>query len=187
MKHSNASGLLHKALLLLLTLSLTACGISSRKLGMSREQWHALSATKRSEILAGYYRVGLHRHKVDEHHHRNHGSKVHVCISGGTAEMWPYKTPQSYHPLEFEVHKNECMHQAMQSMNEQYQTELGVCFLHNALLIDPSRWERKKADATVRLYKSGLWDQGLDYEHIDSQGYVRLKDVTISVQYKHAS
>ena len=169
-----------KLLLLSCLLILSGCAAQPEDLGFSEQQWNKLSPDKQQQIFEQHEAVV--ETKKNEPPAVVSDSWIQVTIKDGTVMMPPSFKTYKYQPVTFKIQDGECKKVELDSHKNIYSVKLDVCYKNQILLLDPSRYEIDKKDASVRLYASPLWQNGFTYKNVNSSGYARLNNASITVK-----
>lgn len=107
---------------------------------------------------------------------------IEIKISNGTALMPPFTNWQAFSPAVAAIDEGSCQETLLTQLDGKAHISLRSCFKNKILSLDPSRYDSEKQNGTITIPYSPLWDHGFTYYEINSDGYVKLKGVTISVK-----
>jgi len=182
--------------LLILGLSgLTACATTPEDIGISSDQWAKYDKTKQEKLMESYQKLEevnkLEDKKVVDQYQslKNdsyEGDYLKVRIYNGKAMMPPFVNWYNFQETTFEIIPDTCTNALLkEEANDPEVNEVSMraCFKNNILYLDPSRFESSKEQGTVRFANSPLWDLGFTYNNINSNGYARLKDVSVEIKH----
>jgi hypothetical protein len=169
-----------KYILLLSCVLILASCVGPEDLGFSEQQWDKLSPDKQQQIFEQHQALLDAKH--DETPAPINDTWIKVTIKDGTVMMPPDFKAYQYQPVTFKIQDGVCKKVELDSHKNTYAVNLDVCYKNQVLLIDPSRYEIDKRDASIRLYASPLWQNGFTYNNVNSSGYARLKNASITVK-----
>jgi hypothetical protein len=107
---------------------------------------------------------------------------IEVTISGGSVLMPPFASWQPFAPATFTIQAATCEETLLTQLDGKAQISLRSCYKDNMLRLDPSRFDFSKKEGTVTIPRSSLWEQKFVYHGVNSDGYVKLKDVNVAVK-----
>lgn len=109
---------------------------------------------------------------------------IQVKISDGQALMPPFISRQPFFAVTFTLSHGACQNIDLVQLDRAAQTSLRACYKNRSLKLDPSRYELDKQDGTMSIPYSPLWtqEQGFTYYGINSSGFVKLKNVTVTIR-----
>lgn len=186
-----------KAQLSLLILLLSGCAITPQDLGISEQQWKKYDQSKREQLLSDYKTLQktneLNDDSLKEQYQslKNNtysGNYLRVRIYDGEALMPPFTDWYRYNATTFDIIPNSCTNTLLEQgsdNSDDIKISLRACYMNNVLFLDPKRYTSKDGLGTVRFAYSPLWGQGFTYRNINSNGYVKLKDVSVSIKEKN--
>jgi hypothetical protein len=166
--------------LLGLLFCLASCAVKPEDLGISQQQWAKYNEKEQQKILADHRAVLAAKHK--EPKVKVTDNWLQVTIQDGLVKMPPFTKRYKYVPVTFRIQDGTCQKMLLYNYNKKHSVKLDCCYKNNVLLLDPSRYEPDKADGSIRLYYSPLWQNEFTYKNANSDGYVHLHNVTIKVQ-----
>lgn len=169
--------IMYRTFLVLILFCLTSCGVRSIDLGFSPQQWQTITPVKRRELQESYYKIRSLTFKTVYQ-----GPNILVTLFGGTVLMPPFFQTYYFKLVKFKSAPGECQHVQLMSLDQTHFVELTVCYDGLTLSIDPSRYDLEKARGTLFLTYNPLWKNGFTYNGLSSAGYVRLKNVSITVK-----
>ncbi len=165
----------------LAALMLAGC-VSSQRLGISQQAWQAMSPQKRDIVLANYKKI----RKLDRNKNRTakvyDGPKLSVYMLNGKAMMPPFTKRYTIETDEFKIVPGECKYILLKSIDTNHRVHLHVCYNGERLSLDPSRYDPDKSDGTVHFNYNPIWKRGFTYSNVNSSGYVRLQDASVSIK-----
>lgn len=177
-------------LLLIVTIFLFGCVSGPRQLGISQLEWSSYSQEKREILLANYREINREWEAFLKEQENSDTKKVFLAVSiyGGQVMFPPaFITWQKYQPIKFNIFPGECRSIEITSLsNTDVKSILDVCYLDKKLCLDHSRYKVTKKMGTVSIPHSPLWLTGFTYKGIDSDGYVRLNNVTIKIEQQRS-
>lgn len=158
----------------------------SARLGISDLEWSSYSQEKQKSLLADHDKVINNRKNMGKHGVGN--ASLEISMYDGKIMFPPsFITWQDYKPVKFDIFAGQCRDVELEhKSNKDSKTELGVCFYDNILHIDPSRYDLTKKHGSASIHSSPLWLDGFAYKGVNSNGYVRLSNVTVFVKQKVA-
>jgi len=175
-----------------LTLSLTGCANKTppqQSLGITDAEWNGYDKNKREELLKTYKQIDLANKEEDAKNQLPYvqGSvskknAIEVKVYDGTALMPPFTTWQAFSPATFTLNEGSCQNVLLTQLDGMAKVSLRSCYKNKFLRLDPSNYELDKQEGTASIPYSPLWEQGFAYYGINSYGYVRLKNVTVSLK-----
>lgn len=175
--------------LLLLTglaiISLTGCATSPQIFGIADSEWKGYDKAKQKEILNNYKQLDTEVQQQDQEVSKITGgdtTTIDVKIFGGEAMLPPFVDWHAYMPATFTIVENSCANTLLNQEGGEGKITLRACYKDKKLRLDPSRYDPDKKDGTVTIPYSPLWDQGFTYHGINTDGYVKLKDVNVVVK-----
>lgn len=163
----------------LLVLLLSACAVTPNTLGISRAEWQGYSTEKQQQLIDSYHKV---KASVSSDSSVVAIPNINVVIKGGKAMMPPFAESYSFMPVKFDIRSGECKEVRLRNIDLDKDIELGACFSGKILYLDPSRYDVTKQNGSIRIYVTPLWKRGFTYNNINSSGYARLKNVSITVK-----
>jgi hypothetical protein len=175
----------------LFILVLSGCAASPEGLGISENEWQKYSKAKQEKLLADYKKMTEENETADNamkgqyadlENSSYNGKYLQISISDGEAMMPPFTDWYAYKEATFEIIPDSCTNVNLEQITGENKVALRACFKKNVLFLDPSHYDAKKDVGTVRFVYSPLWDQGFTYRNINTSGYVKLKDVTVTIQ-----
>jgi hypothetical protein len=167
---------------------LFGCANIPANLGITESEWANYSLEKQQTLLSSYESFTEKRNNekkkiIDV----NNNAFLEINIHDGQVMMPPFINWQNYQPVNFVISQEQCRDIVLQHpSNEDYKTELGVCFKGNTLYLDPSHYDAKKINGSISIGYSPLWLSGFVYKKISSSGYTRLNNITIEITMKNA-
>lgn len=160
-------------------LAMTGC-VGPTRLGISPEQWQALDNTQRHQLVESYQKV---KQTSDTQLKTVYtGPDLLVYLSQGTAMMPPFTQSYTYETVKFTITPGHCRSVVLNSIDTEKHVNLGVCYNGLTLLLDPSHYNIEQAEGTLRLDYNPVWQRGFTYSDVSSKGYVRLKNVSVTVK-----
>lgn len=106
-----------------------------------------------------------------------------IDIHDGKAIMPPFVSWYTYKTQPFTVFPDSCANSLLQQVNNpKQQIVLRVCYLKGTLFLDPSRYDTTKMPGSLSFRHSPLWESEFTYKHINTTGYVRLKNAVITIK-----
>ena len=176
-------------ILLLVLFGLTACMVSPQYLGFSKAEWESMDSEKRAQVIRSYRELHSTKQVVttenpalaEEQNTAPSNRVINVLIARGKAMMPPFTESYAYQPVAFRIQQGSCRQVLLEEVGGKHKVEMQVCFQKGVLLLDPSHYDSAKVDSSARLYRSPLWRSGFNYMHINTSGYVRLRDATIRI------
>lgn len=160
---------------------LAGCMVGPNQLGLTKTEWQALSSQQQQTYRKNYQQIQQWRSAQPKTAAKK-TTTLQVHMADGTAMMPPFATPLAYSPVDFTISSDQCRTVPIHALNQSNQGVLGVCYKKNVLALDPSHYETDKWQGTLFIHANPLWQQGFQYQHLNSTGYARLKDVTVSVK-----
>ena len=169
--------MLGQIFLILGTLLLTSCTVMPRELGFSPQQWQMMNAKGRKLLQMDYYRI----HNALQLKTIYQGPRIQVVLFRGTAMMPPLFQAYYFESLRFETNPGKCQNVRLTSWDRIRSVKLTVCYDGVTLSFDPSRYDLSKTKGTLFLTYNTLWKHGFTYNNLSSSGYVRLKNVDVTI------
>lgn len=167
-------------------LLLGGCVADHVKLGISDLEWSSLALEKKQSLIINYRRVAAEQRKIRGRAY--FGNKFLLVRVFGGQVMFPpsFVSWQDYKAINFSLATGECRNLKVTSKaNPKEYSELRACFLDNILYLDSSRYDPIKKMGSVAIYSSPLWLEGFTYKGINSDGYLRLSNVSIEVKQQN--
>lgn len=162
-----------------ISLGLAACAADPNQLGLTSQQWQNMSAAEQQAALATYRQL---KNEQTGDTSALQTDKLQIRLSQGEAMMPPFAKASPFQPVQFEVVAGQCKNVTLESVSNQHQVTLTVCYKNKRLYLDPSHYQAQYITGTVELHQSPIWLRGFDYSHIDSFGYARLANVNLNVK-----
>jgi hypothetical protein len=166
--------------LLGLLFCLAGCAVKPEDLGISQQKWAKYSESQQQKILDNYKTIVEAKDK--EQHSQVTDNWLRVTIQDGLVKMPPFTKRYNYVSVTFRIQDGTCQQVLLHTYNKKHSVNLDCCYKNNVFLLDPSRYEANKADGSIRLYYSPLWQNGFVYKNVSSDGYLYLHNVTVKVQ-----
>lgn len=179
--------MIKKRLLLIVLAQLLLVGCATnipKNLGISDLEWSSYSKEKQQSLLAHYEKV-VKEHKNTKQPEPKAGNKVLIVgITNGQVMFPPsFINWQNYKPVRFAVYAGQCRNVKLEHKSDaKTKTELRACYYGNVLYLDPSRYNFIKRHGTASIHSSPLWLEGFAYKGVNSHGYVRLSNVTVTIK-----
>lgn len=148
-------------------------------MGISEVEWSNYTPEEQAKLKEGYRAVK--KSKLAENSAPD-GSRVQLQISGGKVTMPPFTETRQYSPFTVEVANGDCTKVDIKSADGDKTTKMQVCYYGKTIYIDPSRYDPNKAQGSIQLHYSPIWDRGFTYQNVSSTGYVHLTNVNVVVK-----
>ena len=175
MKYTNLA-----LLFMIAVVSLLSGCVTSSFVGITPEQWKSATSEQRKCWIREYnaYKKAHPEFKGDP----NAANKIKLQISGGTAVFPPKFLAQPYRSIKLTLPDGSCYREPVYAKSGTLQTKLYVCYDKNTLAIDPSHYDNSTTNGSLILTFNPLWGQGFTYNNMNSDGYVKLKNVDIAIK-----
>jgi len=171
---------------------LFGCAMSPNKLGIPESEWKSYDKAKQEKILADYKNLNTietidDQKEKDEYESIKNstyfGPLLKVRVYGGEAMLPPFTGWQHYTSNTFDIIPGTCINAPLIAVNgdEKSRVDLRACYKNNVLMLDPSHYDLNKKEGTIRLPYSPLWNYGFTYHGIYTNGYVKLKNASVTV------
>ena len=158
---------------------LAGCATQPETLGISQQQWRKYDQQKQQQILADHkHLTALAAPEIDV---PTANPWLKVAIHDGLVMMPPFSARYKYIPTSFRIQQGTCQNVLLHTYHNTNHIMLTACYKKNILWLDSSRYEIDKKYGSVRLYSSPLWIKGFTYNNLNSSGYARLHNVTVTV------
>ena len=160
--------------LLLLCLVLSGCSSMSDKIGVSQQQWQMMPKQTQQHYEKMFKELALVHVDYPGIVTKN---AIEVNIVGGTAMFPHFKYASSYQPIYFSLFSGQCKYVTIFSSHTVVQkTQLYACYDHKTLALDPSRFNKMTINGSLIFTYNPAWQDGFQYNKLDSHGYVRFHD-----------
>lgn len=151
---------------------------SSTQLGLSKQEWRAMPQKQRKQVLADYQQI-----KQQEPSDKVYaGPKLSIYMLNGEAMMPPFTQRYAFQTFEFRMSPGRCRWVTLKSIDTHHKVNMRVCYNGLELSIDPSRYDLASAKGSIFFDYNPIWKRGFTYSDINTQGYARLKDASITVK-----
>jgi len=177
--------MLKKSFFILLTfvvIFLSGCAVAPERLGISEATWNKYPPAKQKELRNLYYQA----EKIREEQKKSPGTSLQkplfVTIHDGKILMPPFAAWYSYQTKSFVINKETCLDNEISQIKGEEKINLRTCYKKGILYLDPSQFEQEKILGTVQFLYNPLWEQGMSYKNINTTGYVKLKNATVTIQ-----
>lgn len=165
---------------------IAGCGTYPENLGLSLNEWNRLDQVQQDRIIDNSKQI---EKELDIKHKKKRttisNGALHVKMYGGMVMMPPFTSWESYQPTAFVIAKGECTEAKLEATaNKDRAIALRSCFKGNILYLDASHYDPTMKYGSITITASPLWEQGFAYSHLNSIGYVRMKDVTVEIKQK---
>lgn len=164
-------------ILLIVTVFLLLGCMGPTQLGYSPTQWQTLSPEEKQKSIANYHQIQRQFHPKTIYD----GPVIAVTLASGEAMMPPFIKSYSFQTTSFQLNPGKCRSISLKAKYFAKKVPLLACYNGLTLSLDPSHYDLDKTHGTLRLTYHPLWDSGLTYSGLASEGYVRLKKVTVSI------
>ncbi len=160
----------------------TSCMPTSTRLGLGKAYWAHLSVSQRQKLEYDYKQVHQYwKRLAGQVFDRTH--YLMVTLEDGRVMMPPFEKRQTYQKTTFIVYRGQCREVWLVSRRRVHpkKVALQICYRNNQLILDTSHYRAIQKNDSARLYWHPLWEKGLAYPNVNSQGYVRLHHVKVNV------
>ncbi|MFA6409814.1 MAG: hypothetical protein WCW01_06545, partial [Gammaproteobacteria bacterium] len=169
------------SLILVLAL-LSGCAVAPERLGISEATWNKYPPAKQKELRNLYYQAEKIREEQKKNPGRSLQKPLFVTINDGKVLMPPFTAWSSYQTKSFVINKETCLDNEIKQLKGDGKIALRACYQKGILYLDPSQFEQSKILGTTQFLYNPLWEQGVSYKNINTAGYVKLKNATVTIQ-----
>jgi hypothetical protein len=164
--------------------SIVGCAQAPESLGFSKAEWQGFSDQKKATILAQQRRL---KWAVPVQAHQQGRSEVHIEgirleLISGQAYLWPEKSLRAFKPLHAQFKQGECQTLILQAVEGAQTGQLKACYRDDQLALDPSPWAVEYHSGSAFFHSTLLWNTGLTYRSISTQGLAHLVNATVRIQ-----
>lgn len=171
---------------------IAGCAVSPHSLGISEDKWKTYDKAKQESLLRSYVDLSKEREMADKNAKERYAeldlarsSYLQIKISSGQAVLPPFTGWQRFKPVNFLIVPDTCNNTYLVPLSLQKEvkesTLLRACYRGNILTLDPSLYDPRKKDGTIRFVYSPLWNQGFTYSGISTHGTARLRNVNVEI------
>lgn len=168
---------MRRLLLILAALGLLAACAGPTQLGFSQQEWQAMTAQKRQQLMEQYRARNSYK-PVTVYA----GPKIRVHLLKGKAAMPPFIEKYSFLPVQFSMKPGKCSYVELESATSNNSTEMKACYDGLHLSLDPSTYDSDKKMGTAHFAYTPLWLSGFTYADVSSSGYVDLENTSITIK-----
>ncbi len=163
-------------------LLLAACAPSPRQLGLSNQQWQAMTVEQQQQLQADYAKTQRWFADNDTRLQAYQAAPIDVTLQRGEAMMPPFQHPIAIAPISARFYSGQCKNLRLHSPESGSQVKLKACYNGLRLALDPSSWQFSQRQGTLFFYQNPLWESGFTYVDVNSRGYVRLQEADIQIK-----
>lgn len=176
------TGIVMRAYILPLLVILTACQtMDPSNFGMSEQEWNNLSYKQQTALRKKYSETAKAHTLITHAKYQTPYPEILFKING-QALMWPDKKFYSFKPITSRIKSGQCAIVNLISKNNAAHTSAEVCYNGKQLTLDPSHWQVKYAQGGLIINRHHLWQQGMDYQNLNSSGFAMLRKTNISIR-----
>lgn len=161
------------------TLLLVGC-VGPNQLGISSQQWQAMSKAQRHQMLKNYKKLKKTAKKNMQTAYN--GPNLQVYLMQGRAMMPPFTQSYTYETVRFKITPGHCRNIRLNSIDTNNHVDMKACYNGLTLALDPSHYDIEKADGSLRFDYNPVWKRGFTYSSVSSTGYVHLQDVNVTIK-----
>jgi len=165
-------------LVLMLIVFLAGCA-GPNQLGFSEHQWNQMNKKKKKALQAEYRYVQDNPYRIKTVYD---GPNIDIYMLHGEAMMPPFDQYYSFQNDLFRMKPGECEMVRLNSLDTTNSVRMRVCYDGLYVSIDPSAYDKNKRRGTVHFAYNPIWKRGFTYSDVNSKGYVRLHDASISIK-----
>lgn len=161
-------------------LGLSACAPSPADIGLTQQKWDNATPQEQNCWQRAYqdYQDGHPELDGDG----SSSNKVDITITGGTAAFPPAFQQLAFNKIRDQLPAGACHSLNVVATNNNYATSLYICYAKNTIAIDPSHYDSSTRAGSLILTNNPLWKRGFSYKNMFTDGYVKFKNITITVK-----
>ena len=163
---------------LLFILLLSGCA-GPTQLGFSHYQWSKMSDQEKKSLKAEYHYVQNNPYKIKTVYS---GPDIDIYMLNGEALMPPFEQAYSFQNELFRMKPGTCEYIHLRSIDTAHSVRMRVCYDGLYVSMDPSAYDKDKRRGTVHFAYNPVWKRGFTYSNVNSKGYARLSDASISIK-----
>lgn len=168
-------------------LLLNGCADTPQNLGVSQKDWDSYDAAKQHQLIDTFRKIKEQQQstELDASSKEVSTNQLLVTIADGKAMMPPdFATSQSYQPLTFSINPDTCVDNVLLGASAAASVKLTACYKNQILFLDASHTDPQKAYGTISFHLTPLWQTGFTYNNVNSSGYVRLQNATVTIKLR---
>lgn len=172
-----------RAMLLILTaLMVSACSSPYQELALPKVAWQGYSAHRKAALLQAHQSVLKIRQAQAKKAKIYAGPDISIYIYNGTAKMPPYTNRYHFSTVRVRFKPGQCKDVPLTSIDTNHHVLLKACFDGLQLAVDPSPYRLDAATGSLFFPYNPLWERGMTYDHLSSQGRVALKGASLTIK-----
>jgi hypothetical protein len=164
-------------------LSLAACSIGPRQIGLTQQAWQQLNKQQQKQHIQRYEE--LHNYFMHQAvTGKEKGPAIKVSIYYAKAMFPPFEKALYIKPASIIMPDGSCrkLQLIASESRERRKTKLSLCYIKNLLSLDPSYIDENKKQGTLFINHHPVWVQGVTYNNLQSKGYVRLQNCALRIK-----
>lgn len=162
------------------TVALAGCASQAERLGLSEQEWQGLSSQKQEQMWADHEKIKTLNEEKSKKAYA--GPELNIYMLKGKALMPPFAQYYEIETFAFRMQPGTCQSVTLKSVDTTNHVDMSVCYDGLKLSIDPSHYDLTQKDGSIFISYNPIWKRGFTYNNINSQGYVHLRDASISVK-----
>lgn len=154
--------------------------IDPKNFGLSENEWQKLSQEKKAKLESKFWLVKKQHIFSSKIAYKTKYKELELKFVNGKALMWPSNRKENIKPFSTTISSGNC--KILDLKNKENSTNLEICYNGRVLSIDPSKYLSKYSNGSVNITQHHLWQQGLMYSNLKSNGYAKLSELNLLVR-----
>ena len=166
----------------LIVVLLCSCATEPEQLGFSKQQWQEMSEKEHQKTRTAYQPIEKSFAALKIIYN---GPDIQVTVKGGVAMTSPFFRYYNFSTIQFQIQPGKCRCLQLINWEQTHLIDLSACYNGLTLSLDTSCCNLTKGEGTLLLTYNPLWKRSFTYKGLSSSGYVRLKNINITIKVIH--